>query len=267
MKRTIIFFLALCFASCLYAQENQAVTYFSSNYLKEKVPYQLYFPKMVKKQLKEADLLVVLDGGEYAGIAQNTMELYIFGEKMKPNIILSLPSTPKSRWSYFTPTKASADNDGGQDTLYQHTGNFNLFADFLEKELIPHIESQYQIKIQEKNIFGHSMGGLGVLSFLVLRPEIFDNYISASPSTMYDQHYIFKTIEEKGKLDFNKLFLTAALNDSNGYRENVDWLDSYLETNSNKKQKKMKRIYPTETHGTSGIRSLIDGLEFIYQSK
>ncbi|MEL7124496.1 MAG: alpha/beta hydrolase-fold protein, partial [Bacteroidota bacterium] len=232
MKRIIILILVFYYATNLYAQEGQALTYFYSTYLNEKVPYQVYFPQMVKKQVKTIDLLVVLDGSEYAGIAQNTMELYIFGKKMKPNIILSLPSTSKSRWSYFTPTKAKADNDGGQDTLYQHTGNFSLFADFLAKELIPHLESQYQVKIQKKNIFGHSMGGLGVLSFLVLRPEIFDNYISASPSTMYDQHYIFKTIEKKGKLDFNKLFLTAALNDSNGYKENVDWLDSYLEKHS-----------------------------------
>lgn len=236
---------------------------FASRFLKADIPFEVFLPEDFHDQKDSVDLLVVLDGNQYAGIASNTAYLYEFGEKIRPTVVLSLPSTAKSRWEQYTPTKATADNDGGEDPLYQYTGNFGNFSKFMETELIPYLEKTYGVQFCEKTIFGHSMGGLGVLSFLVLSPAIFDNYISASPSTMYDDHFIFKKIEESGSLRFQAVFLTAALNDANGYRENVNWLSRYLTDHQVANQRIGVKIYETETHGTSGVKSLIDGLEFI----
>lgn len=189
--------------------------------------------------------------------------LYEFGKKIDPTVILSLPSTKESRWAYYTPTNDTTNVEEGFEDLYSRTGKFPQFADFLGNELIPSIEKELGIKFKQKTIFGHSLGGLGVLSFAVLRPELFQNYISASPSTMYDQHFIFKTIEEKGILQFDYMFLTAAFNDGNGYRENVEWLKEYLDNHKLDNQAVGSKIYENETHASSGLKSLIDGLEFI----
>ncbi|MEL6867450.1 MAG: alpha/beta hydrolase-fold protein [Bacteroidota bacterium] len=232
------------------------------------IPYELSLPKGYEDKKDSLSLLVVLDGNEYGGIAQNTAVLYEFGEKIFPTVVLSIPSTAESRWKYFTPTKATeSGNDPGNKALYAYTGQFQTLADYLRNELIPYIEKEYDIQFLQKSVFGHSMGGLAVLSFIVLQPDIFDHYISASPSTMYDDHYIFKTIEEKGELDFESLFLTAAIDDSNGYRENVNWLAAYLEKNKQGDQRAMKQIFEGETHGTSGIKSLIYGMEFIGKNR
>ncbi len=240
-----------------------ALEIYNSQYLAKEIPYQVILPEKFQSKKDSLNLLVLLDGDDYIGIAKDVTSLYEFGEKINPTLILSLPSTIKSRWAYYTPTKDSLNPEKGYENLYARTGKFPQFADFLEKELVPFIESKYQITFKKKTIFGHSLGGLGVLSFAVLRPEIFDNYISASPSTMYDQHYIFKTLEKKGSLSFNSMFITAALNDANGYRENVEWLKKYLDDHKSNNQSVGSKIYVNESHATSGLKSLIDGLKFI----
>jgi len=209
-------------------------------------------------------VLVVLDGDEYSGIAANTVKLYRFGEKIPPTVVVSLPSTPESRWRDYTPTATEAsENDSGNATLYQYTGGFEAFATSIETTLFPAIEAEYNITLGRKTVFGHSMGGLAVLSFMVVQPDIFDQYIAASPSTMYDDHFIFRTIEEQRIPSFDALYLTAALNDSNGYLENVRWLEEYLKTNHKAGENVGVRVYETESHATSGIRALVDGIEFM----
>ncbi len=242
----------------LYQTQN-----YNSKFIGNEIPYKIILPEDFQSKKDTLDLLVLLDGDDYSGIAKNVTSLYEFGDKINPTFILSLPSTIESRWTYYTPTKDTIHVEEGYEDLYARTGSFSQFADLLEKELIPNIESKYKITFNKKTIFGHSLGGLGVLSFAVLRPEIFDNYISASPSTLYDQHYIFKTLEKKGSLSFNSIFITAASNDANGYRENVEWLKGYLDEHKSDNQSVGSKIYDNESHATSGLKSLIDGLEFI----
>ncbi len=227
--------------------------------------YDVFVPEDLAGKKDSVSLLVVLDGGEYSGIARNTAVLYEFGEKIYPTVVVSIPSTPISRWAYFTPTHLAADeNDTGNQALYPYTGRFGALADFLEQQVLPELAQKYDLQFYQKTLFGHSMGGLAVLSFIVLRPEVFDHYIAASPSTMYDDHYLFRTIEDRTeRLAFKSLFLTAARHDSNGYRENVNWLNEYLQKAKPAAQRLELRIYERETHATSGVKSLIDGLEFV----
>lgn len=274
MKQAFLLFLLIFILSCNSSsslnnrkneivQKSNEISSFQSSYLQSEIPYKIILPEDFKSKTDSLSLLVLLDGDDYSGIAQDVTSLYEFGEKIRPTVILSLPSTMKSRWAFYTPTKDTTNVEEDYEDLYSRTGKFSDFADFLGKELIPSIETQYKISFQDKTIFGHSLGGLGVLSFAVLRPGLFENYISASPSTMYDQHFIFKTIEEKGNLTFDSMFLTAAQNDGNGYRENVEWLKKYLDERKTDDQTVGSKIYENESHATSGLKSLIDGLEFI----
>jgi len=272
MKKTILLLLSIVIISCDSStktktenedKKSSEFETFQSENLKENITYKIIFPEDFKLKKDSLSLLVLLDGDDYSGIAKNVTSLYEFGDKIYPTVIISLPSTKESRWTYYTPTKDTTKVEKGFEDLYSRTGKFPQFADFLEKELIPSVQNKYNIEFNQKTIFGHSLGGLGVLSFAVLRPEIFENYISASPSTMYDEHFIFKTIEEKGSLKFNSMFITAGLNDANGYRENVEWLKEYLDNHKFENQSVGMKIYENESHSTSGLKSLIDGLEFI----
>ena len=55
------------------------------------------------------------------------------------------------------------------------------FPEFLEKELIPYVDSKYPT--QPYRIFvGHSLGGMRVINTLVYQPHLFNSYIALDPS-------------------------------------------------------------------------------------
>ena len=250
--RLVLPILASIFVSRVTAQETTFLAY-SSQYLDDTANIELLWPETISDTL---DILVLLDGDEYSGMAKDVVDLYTFGKKLSPTLIISLPSTQESRWKYYTPSQ-------GVDEQVRETGEFGAYADFIEKDLLPHLSKHFQFNSGRKMIFGHSMGGLAVLSFLTWRPQVFDYYIAASPSTMYDDHFLLKEIESRTRSDFVKIFLSAAESDQNGCRENAVWLQEFLSKGDDIQDRIVLKIYPTENHSTSGLRSLIDGLDFL----
>ncbi|MEM6722770.1 MAG: alpha/beta hydrolase-fold protein [Bacteroidota bacterium] len=274
MKCFSLFFVLLFSVACQQMPlVDEGPSTFSSTFIGTDIPYAVHLPDLNSQQEEKKshengqktllDLLVLLDGQDYFGTAANVNDLYHFAEVMRPTMIVSLPSTMETRWRDYTPTVAQADNDGTVKDSYQHSGGFEAFADFLEKELIPHLEQTFQCQFEDKALFGHSLGGLGVLSFFVLRPAIFDHYICASPSTMYDQHYIFKELEKREQLTYQKFFLTVAGAEPNGYISNHEWLSEYLNDRQQTDQQFSAKMYAQDQHATSGIQSLIDGMRFL----
>ncbi|WET51423.1 alpha/beta hydrolase-fold protein [Chryseobacterium indologenes] len=254
--------------SPLYFGEKMVI---KSKYVKEKMNVWIKLPEDFEKLKKNCSLLILLDGDEYFGIASNVQNLYQFDDKMPATIVAALPSTIESRWKYYTPTKSK--NFSGKkenDKLFESSGNFQHFADFIENEVIRELEAKYKTKFKNKTIFGHSLGGLGVMSFYKFRPQIFENYICASPSLIWDK-YMFNSYYENeypsNSIEKRKIFFSSGNPDSQYYREAVEDLYENMSKkiiNSNDFIK--YQHYETENHGTSGIRSLIDGLEFIYKT-
>ena len=151
---------------------------------------------------------------------------------MPATIVVALPSTVESRWKYYTPTNTK--NFTGRkddDKLFETTGNFSKFADFVENEIIKNLEAKYNIKFKTKTIFGHSLDGLGVISFYKIRPEIFDNYICASPSLLWDKFMYIKYYQNEypsHSVEKRKIFLSSGNPDAQGYKVNVEDLVASL---------------------------------------
>lgn len=141
--------------------------------------------------------------------------------------------------------------------MYSKTGQFKLYADFIETELINEVSKFLHSKFINKTIFGHSNGGLGVLSFYVLKPQVFDNYIAASPAILWDNFYIQKNIQKKRRI--NKLYIFIA-----GKQDYPKISFSILIKKLQATNKYFKfTTYNTETHSTSGLKTLLDGLFYI----
>ena len=258
---TLIFLLLFTIQS--NSQNQNKIEYLESQYLNDSIPIRVFKSDKFDVKTDSINLIVLLDGDSYSGIAINTIDLYEFANKVNSTIIVSLPSTIESRWEYFTPTNATPREADLNKELYKLTGGFKDYSNFIEKELIPFIENENKIQFTNKTLFGHSLGGLAVLNFIVLNPGVFDSYICASPSTMYDNHFIFETIKEKEDIEFKNLYLTAAENDGNGYKGNVEWLNNYLEKKNQSNQGLRMKIFPGQIHTTSGIYSLIEGIDFL----
>ncbi|MGE4267306.1 MAG: alpha/beta hydrolase [Deferribacterales bacterium] len=98
-----------------------------------------------------------------------------------------------SRTYDFTP---SADGKPVKDGLDPSRigGGAVQFIDFIEKTVFPLSETRAHIDRDRRTLFGHSYGGLFVLSALSERPRLFSRYVSADPSLWWQEGAFFKKI-------------------------------------------------------------------------
>jgi predicted alpha/beta superfamily hydrolase len=117
--------------------------------------------------------------------------------KIPDLILVSIRNVDRTR--DMTPTKPRGRNAGG---------GIAKFLNFIEKEVIPLVESNY--RTEPYRIFaGHSLGGLAVVHTLINRPSLFDAYIAASPVLHWDKNHIIK--QAKDVLSKTKLKKTIFL--------------------------------------------------------
>jgi len=269
---TVLLFLivSVCYGQNMKPLGFGSIQTIDSFFLNEKKEIWISFPEDFEKHKNDCSILILLDGDEYFGMAKNIQNLYQFDEKMPATVIVALPSTIESRWKYFTPT--NSENFTGKkedDALFKSTGNFPKFADFVENEVIKKLESDLEIQFKNKTIFGHSLGGLAVMNFYHYKSQIFENYICASPSLLWDDFFYnnyYESIFPTNNKDNRKIFFSSGNPDINGYKFAVEDLYHNMKTKIIDSDKNiMYKHYSSEDHGTSGIRSLLDGLEFIYK--
>lgn len=61
------------------------------------------------------------------------------------------------------------------------SGGAPQFLQFIQRELIPLIESAYRVDANDRTLLGHSWGGLFALFALFQQPELFQRYVVVSP--------------------------------------------------------------------------------------
>ena len=96
------------------------------------------------------------------------------------------------------------------------SGGGKKFLNFIKKELIPFLSSNYRLDNTNLTLSGHSLGGLFVLYTLFSEPELFSNYISISPYVLQDIDKLLLLIENnKIKIqDSNsRLFISVGANE------------------------------------------------------
>ncbi|MGM0551811.1 MAG: alpha/beta hydrolase [Bacteroidota bacterium] len=107
------------------------------------------------------------------------------------------------------------------------SGEAHKFLQFLQQELIPHLNQRYNAS-QERILFGGSNGGLFTLYAFFAAPELFSGYIASSamighcPDFMEEQLRTFTHLNQvKGKT----LFLHYGMKDP--FKQATDYLPAY----------------------------------------
>lgn len=100
---------------------------------------------------------------------------------------------------------------GGKDN-----GNADSMALFIEKELIPYIDSNYKAA-PYKILAGHSVGGLFVINTALKHPKLFNNYIAISPALWWSDKAI-QTIakQQMAKAEFTEPNVYVSLANEQG---------------------------------------------------
>jgi len=106
---------------------------------------------------------------------------------------------------------------GGADPNFRpNSGGAPEFLQFISEELMPYIESNYRVDLNDKTIAGHSYGGLFPSYVLFTKPDMFDRYVICSPSLWYKDGVVFDYEEEYSKKHDElpvRVFISAGINE------------------------------------------------------
>ena len=196
--------------------------FFHSQLLNEDRGLSIYLPMplaQMKAGNKKYPVVYLLDGDAHIrSLASMIGQLGPgWGNNILPEmIIVGIHNT--DRWRDLTPSHADKSPFEHEERSLPRSGGGPQFIKFLEKELIPHIDSIYPTD-SYKIFVGHSFGGLTVLNTLIHAPHIFNAYLSIDPSLWWNDQLLNKQAEQilpKLDLHHKKLFIATANNMYNG---------------------------------------------------
>ena len=166
-------------------------------------------------------------------------------------------------------------------TAAKKSGGGEAFILFMEKELIPYINSKYAAS-PPRVLIGHSLGGLAVMNIMLHHTQLFNGYAAIDPSMWWDDQKLLKqssTILSEGRFDNVSLFLATAntvnkeMNDFSEIKKDtskktvlirpVVTLADYLDANKQNKLRFSWKYYKDQHHMTVYPFATADALEFL----
>lgn len=290
MKHLLSSFLLLCFISSRSQSISQEVVIgkadtINSVILGEKrniwvsLPPGYYAGESVKYPV-----VYLLDGdNHFASVVSMIRQLSEGYTSFLPKmIVVAIHNTDRLR--DLTPSHISRKAaDGTEIAAYKMTGGGEKFLSFIQKELIPHIDSAYPTS-PYKMFIGHSLGGLMVIDALLHHPEMFNAYVAIDPSLWYDDRKLLlqsADILHRNKLS-NKYLYVAIANtmkpamDTMRVRkdtsENTTHIRSILDFATILKSDKTSglkwdyKYYADDDHGSVPFIAEYDALRFIFRN-
>ena len=179
-------------------------------------------------------------------------------DRMPRAIVVSIGNTEGNRSLNMTPPLTVAEEG-------MPTGGSADFRAFLRDELKPWIESRYATEPYDI-LVGHSFGGLFISDVLNHEPELFDAYISISPSLWWDdEHYVagMDDLFDRHPHVTGSLYMTMG-NEGGDMLSGAWRLAGTLEKHAPPSFRWEWVHMPDETHGSVPARSVYDGLEWIF---
>ena len=286
MKRIFLSILASFIGFYTFAQVDNNVTIgkidsLQSKALGEQRKIWVYVPSGGSSQQKYP-VVYLLDGDAHfysvVGIIQQLSQ--VNGNTICPEmIVVGIPNTDRTR--DLTPTHVDVDPPFMDSAFSKTSGGGEQFISFIEKELIPHIDSLYPTQ-SYKMLIGHSFGGLAVMNTVVNHTKLFNSYICIEPSMWWDKmNYLKATKKALSEKNFSGTTLYLGI--ANTMEEDMDitkvqsdtsvatrHIRSILELDKHIKSQKQNglryesKYYNNDDHGSVPIIAEYDALRFIF---
>ena len=279
-KLQLICFLCLCCLFTVNAQNNKDIVIgkmdsLNSKILNEQRKLWIHVPESSSDAAYEVNnypVVYLLDGAtNFYSVVGMIEQLSAVNTIIPKMIVVGIPNTNRTR--DLTPTKVN--------TMTVESGGGDKFISFIEKELIPYIESNYPTD-PYRMFIGHSFGGLTVMNTLMYKPELFNSYVAIDPWMSWDNKKLLNEIKKKTfdkKYNNKKLFLGIA----NTMHDGMDTLSiqkdttkqtahirSVLELNSffnNNTQKQLSfkgKYFEDEDHYSAALITTYNALRYIF---
>ncbi len=194
-------------------------------------------------------------------------------------IVVGILNTDRTR--DLTPYKPNPIDSMMPPQFLEGSGGGENFISFLEKELIPYVESKYPTA-PYRLFIGHSFGGLTVLHTFLHYPELFDAYIALDPTTNWVRGRILQEFEaaalDTKKFDRKVLFLgnsnidigkdlNESLSEDDFIADNLKSqlaIEDFLHNHPLGQLRFHSKFYPDEMHTTVPLIATYDALRFIF---
>lgn len=135
-------------------------------------------------------VLYVLDGSSQSAHTAASARLMARIGVMPEIIVVGIPASGENRQRDYTPPYMRAESDEKNGPA----GKADRFLQFLETELIPHIEQTYRAT-STRMLAGHSRGGLFVMYSLLEKPDLFSARFAYSPALWRDDDRIVAELD------------------------------------------------------------------------
>lgn len=215
---------------------------------------------------KNFPVVYVLDGERHFQTVvalMHEMSTATGDEKCPEMIVVGIKNKGKNRSRDLVPSSTIEDDK---------------FAQFLQEELIPYVDTSYPT-ISFRTLIGHSIGGLRTINTAINQPDLFNAYVAIDPSLSYNNNTWFhKNITDStlNTLNEEPIFIGMAHVMPAGM--NLDELktDTTGATLHSRKIYEFSQLmelessnfgwkyYRDETHGSSPILSIYDGFEHLF---
>ncbi|MEO6686351.1 MAG: alpha/beta hydrolase-fold protein, partial [Dyadobacter sp.] len=194
-------------------------------------------------------------------------------------IVVGIPNTDRTR--DLTPTHVAVDAPYMDSNFSKSSGGGEQFTSFIEKELIPYIDSAYPTQAY-RMLIGHSFGGLLVMNTLIHHPGLFNSYVAIDPSMWWDKQQFLsqtKAALEQQSFQGRSLFLGIANTMDPGmdtlkvqkdtaspsrHIRSILALNKYLIHNNQNLLKFKSKYYIDDDHGSVPLIAEYDALHFIF---
>ncbi len=215
-----------------------------------------YYPTSDKKH----DVIYVLDGETVVNVVSPTHKIASDWGVIPRCIIVGIDNK-------FNDGIVMRDRDllPTHDKRAPLSGKADNYIKFIKEELMPHINKTYATS--DRNIlFGHSHGGTFTIYSMLKAPNLFSAYIAADPSLWWDERYVIKQAKETLPNLLNldaKLFISGR--EGMPYRGmGIEAIEHVLKESSPNNLYWKGIAYKNETHITILLKTIYDGLKFIY---
>jgi hypothetical protein len=224
-------------------------------------------------------VLYLLDGDAHFASVVGIIQQMSGAGLLPRMIVVGIPNTDRTR--DLTPTHIENDLPMMGTAFSRTTGGGENFLSFIEKELMPHIDSLYPTQ-PYRVLVGHSFGGLTVMQCLTQHTKLFNAYVAIDPSMWYDKERFLektkKALTEK-RYDDVTLYLSYAntMEPGMGLRQAQDDttadtrhirsimdLEKFLKRNKGNGLRFDSKYYAYDDHGSVPLITEYDGLRFIF---
>ena len=256
-----------------------------STILKEPRKVWVYVPNMTSMMQNPGmryPVVYLLDGDAHfpsvVGLIQQLSQ--VNGNTIFPEmIVVGIPNTDRTR--DLTPTRIQSDPPMMDSNSSKNTGGAENFTLFLQKELMPHIDSLYPTQ-PFRILIGHSFGGLTVMNILTNHTKLFNAYIAIDPSMWYDKERFLNTTQKKlsaQKFDGTSLYVGIANTMAEGmtiekmakdtsmetrHIRSIFAMDKFIKSKPQSGLRYASKYYGDDDHGSVPLISEYDGLRFIF---